>query len=67
MLSDLSVSARHQRRLRPKLEVCFRRRVKSVLGSHHSGEIKRRPEPKSNASGAPRSNSPMIYSHQNGC
>lgn len=41
MLSDLSVSARHQRRLRAKLQVCFRRCVKSVLGPHHSGEITR--------------------------
>lgn len=47
MLSDLSVSAssaRRQRRLRPKLDVCLRRRVRS-------GEIKRRPGPKSNAGG----------------
>lgn len=66
MLSDLSVSARHQRRRRAKLEVCFRRRVKSVLGPHHSGEIMRRPRPKSKAGGAPRSDSPMIYSAQKG-
>lgn len=51
MLSDLRVSERHQRRLRAKLEVCFRRCVKSVLGPHHSGEIMRRPKPKSNATG----------------
>lgn len=34
MLSDLSVSAHHQRRRRPELQVCFRRRVTSVLGPH---------------------------------
>lgn len=51
MLSDLSVSTRHQRRLRAKLEVCFKRCVKSVLGPHHCGEIMRRPKPKSNATG----------------
>lgn len=62
MLSDLSVSARHQRRLRAKLQVCFRRRVKSVLGPHHSGELMRRPRPKSNAGGAPRSHSPLFTS-----
>lgn len=66
MLSDLSVSTRHQRRLRAKLEVCFKRCVKSVLGPHHSGEIMRRPQPKSNATGTERSNSPMIYSDQDG-
>ena len=66
MLSDLSVSARHQRRRGAKLQVCSRRCVRRVLGPHHSGEIRRRPRPKSKAAGAPRGDSPMIYSHQNG-
>lgn len=42
MLSDLSVSSRHNQRLGDKLEVCFERCVKSVLGLHHSREIMQR-------------------------
>lgn len=42
MLSDLSVSSRHNQRLGDKLEVCFERCVKSVLGPHHSREIVQR-------------------------
>lgn len=42
MLSDLSVSSRHEQRLGDKLEVCFERCVKSVLGPHHSREIVQR-------------------------
>lgn len=42
MLSDLSVSSRHKQRLGDKLEVCFQRCVKSVLGPHHSREIVQR-------------------------
>ncbi|MEQ2208474.1 hypothetical protein XENOCAPTIV_001517 [Xenoophorus captivus] len=39
MLSDFSVSSRHNQRLGDKLEVCFEKCVKSVLGSHHREDI----------------------------
>lgn len=42
MLSDLSVNSRHNQSLGDKLEVCFKRCVKSVLGPHHSREIVQR-------------------------
>lgn len=42
MLSDLSVNSRHNQRLGDKLEVCFERCVKSVLGPHHRKEIVQR-------------------------
>lgn len=69
MLSDLGVSARHSRRLGGKLEVCFQKCVKSVLGPHHSKKKKKKTckeRPKSNAKKIWRWSSPIMCSTPSG-